>query len=103
MKDLQKQLNIERKKNERMQEKLTELLSGDKAGLCSFTYFCLTYAFSSHLALDELFYIPKTDGSRQGDTAYVECILQVSQGILILYDFSDRFHHSVEEQVISIE
>ncbi|CAF0722314.1 unnamed protein product [Rotaria sordida] len=53
MKDLQKQLNAEKKKNERMQEKLTELLSGDKA------------------ALDELFYIPKTDGSRQGDTASV--------------------------------
>jgi len=33
MKDLQKQLNSEKKKNERMQEKLTELLSGDKAGL----------------------------------------------------------------------
>ncbi|UJR35387.1 hypothetical protein I4U23_028144 [Adineta vaga] len=53
MKDLQKQLIAEKKKNERMQEKLTELLSGDKA------------------ALDELFYIPKTDGSRQGDTASV--------------------------------
>ncbi|CAF3387402.1 unnamed protein product [Rotaria sp. Silwood1] len=53
MKDLQKQLNAEKKKNERMQEKLTELLSGDKA------------------ALDDLFYIPKTDGSRQGDTASV--------------------------------
>jgi hypothetical protein len=53
MKDLQKQLNAEKKKNERMQEKLTELLSGDKT------------------ALDELFYIPKTDGSRQGDTASV--------------------------------
>jgi hypothetical protein len=37
MKDLQKQLNSEKKKNERMQEKLTELLSGDKAGL-SFLY-----------------------------------------------------------------
>jgi len=32
MKDLQKQLNAEKKKNERMQEKLTELLSGDKTG-----------------------------------------------------------------------
>ncbi|CAM4864437.1 unnamed protein product [Rotaria socialis] len=53
IKDLQKQLQAEKKKNERMQEKLTELLSGDKA------------------ALDDLFYIPKTDGSRQGDTASV--------------------------------
>jgi len=53
IKDLQKQLNAEKKKNERMQEKLTELLSGDKA------------------ALDEIFYIPKSDGSRQGDTASV--------------------------------
>jgi hypothetical protein len=39
MKDLQKQLNAEKKKNERMQEKLTELLSGDKAGLlCCFFF-----------------------------------------------------------------
>jgi hypothetical protein len=35
MKDLQKQLHAEKKKNERMQDKLTELLSGDKAGRCS--------------------------------------------------------------------
>ncbi|CAF1362135.1 unnamed protein product, partial [Adineta steineri] len=53
MKDLQKQLNAEKKKNERMQEKLTELLSGDKT------------------ALDELFYVHKSDGSRQGDTGSV--------------------------------
>jgi len=38
MKDLQKQLNAEKKKNERMQEKLTELLSGDKAGLLFLFY-----------------------------------------------------------------
>jgi hypothetical protein len=38
MKDLQKQLNSEKKKNERMQEKLTELLSGDKAGLLFFFF-----------------------------------------------------------------
>ncbi len=39
MKDLQKQLNAEKKKNERMQEKLTELLSGDKAGLYFFFFY----------------------------------------------------------------
>ncbi len=49
MKDLQKQLNAEKKKNERMQEKLTELLSGDKAGLFfpSFTGFNNIWSFFS--------------------------------------------------------
>ncbi|CAF1249802.1 unnamed protein product [Didymodactylos carnosus] len=51
MKDLQKQLHTEKKKTERLQEKLTELLSGDKT------------------ALDELFYIPRTDGSRGGSVS----------------------------------
>ncbi|CAF0909026.1 unnamed protein product [Didymodactylos carnosus] len=51
LKDLQKQLHTEKKKTERLQEKLTELLSGDKT------------------ALDELFYIPRTDGSRGGSVS----------------------------------
>jgi len=54
MKDLQKQLTAERKKNELLQQRLTELLPGDRS------------------ALDELFFAPKTDGSRQGgDTSSV--------------------------------
>jgi hypothetical protein len=47
MKDLQKQLNAEKKKNERMQEKLTELLSGDKTGWL-FYINLITYCFFSH-------------------------------------------------------
>jgi len=68
IKDLQKQLNAEKKKNERMQEKLTELLSGDRAGLLFLHRYYNILSFFL-IALDELFYIPRTDGSRQGDTA----------------------------------
>lgn len=53
MKDLQKQLNVERKKNELLQQRLTELLPSDRTGL------------------DELFSAPRTGGSRQGDTESV--------------------------------
>ena len=48
IKDLQKQLNAEKKKNERMQEKLTELLSGDKAGLFFVYLNLITYGSFSH-------------------------------------------------------
>jgi hypothetical protein len=51
-----------------MQEKLTELLSGDRAGLLFLHRYNNILSFFL-IALDELFYIPRTDGSRQGDTA----------------------------------
>ena len=68
MKDLQKQLNAEKKKNERMQEKLTELLSGDRAGKLRFDLSRMMSCSACFLALDEIFYTSRSDGSRQGDT-----------------------------------
>jgi len=77
MKDLQKQLTAERKKNELLQQRLTELLPGDRSGqLWCFVFAWLIEEFGFAfrvVALDELFFAPKTDGSRQGgDTSLVD-------------------------------